>query len=72
MSNSLAIAAVTTMLDYLITQTLARSGAVSLESVTAKPPDKARDSGESTNQINVFLYQTLPSAAWRNQDIPAG
>jgi len=71
MSNSLAIAAVTTMLDYLITQTLARSGAVSLESVTAKPLDKARDSGESTNQINIFLYQTIPNAAWRNQDIPS-
>lgn len=71
MSNALAIAAVTTMLDYLITQALARSLAVSLESVTAKPPDKARDSGESTNQINIFLYQTLPNAAWRNQDIPS-
>lgn len=71
MSNALAIAAVTTMLDYLITQSLARSGAVSLESVTAKPPDKARDSGDSTNQINIFLYQTLPNAAWRNQDIPS-
>lgn len=71
MSNALAIAAVTTMLDYLITQSLARSGTVSLESVTAKPPDKARDSGESTNQINIFLYQTLPNAAWRNQDIPS-
>lgn len=71
MSNALAIAAVTTMLDYLITQSLARSGAVSLESVTTKPPDKARDSGDSTNQINIFLYQTLPNAAWRNQDIPS-
>lgn len=71
MSNALAIAAVTTMLDYLITQALARSLAVSLESVTAKPPDKARDSGESTNQINIFLYQTLPNAAWRNQDLPS-
>ena len=70
MSNALAIAAVTTMLDYRITQALARNVVVSLESVTAKPPDKARESGESTNQINIFLYQTMHNAAWRNQDIP--
>jgi hypothetical protein len=70
MSNALAIAAVTTMLDYLITLALASSMEVSLESVTAKPPDKARDGGEGTNQINLFLYQTLPNAAWRNRDIP--
>lgn len=71
MSNALAIAAVTTMLDYLVTQALARSIDVDLESVTAKPPDKARDGGESTNQINIFLYQTMHNAAWRNQDIPS-
>lgn len=70
MSNALAIAAVTTMLDYLLTQALARSESVSLESVTAKPLDKARDGGDSTNQINIFLYQTLPNAAWRNRDLP--
>ncbi|MGB3299424.1 MAG: DUF4255 domain-containing protein, partial [Phormidesmis sp.] len=70
MSNALAIAAVTTMLDYLLTHSLARSAAVSLESVTAKPPDKAREGGESTNQINIFLYQILPNAAWRNQSLP--
>ncbi len=71
MSNALAIAAVTTMLDYLLTQALARSGAVNLESVTAKPLDKAREGGDSTNQVNIFLYQLLPNAAWRNQDIPS-
>lgn len=72
MSNALAIAAVTTMLDYVITQSLVdRRLAASLESVTAKPLDKAREGGEGTNQINIFLYQTLPNAAWRNQDIPS-
>lgn len=71
MSNALAIAAVTTMLDYLVTQALARNMNVNLESVTAKPLDKARESGDTTNQINIFLYQTLHSTAWRNQDIPS-
>lgn len=71
MSNALAIAAVTTLLDYRITQALARNDVpVSLESVTAKPLDKAREGGENTNQINIFLYQTLHNAAWRNQDMP--
>ncbi len=71
MSNALAIAAVTTMLDYLLTQSLASSNAVvSLESVTAKPLDKARGGNESTNQINIFLYQILPNAAWRNRSVP--
>jgi len=70
MSNALAIAAVTTMLEYLLTQALAGNESVSLENVTAKPLDKARDGGDSTNQINIFLYQTLPNAAWRNRDLP--
>ncbi len=70
MSNALAIAAVTTMLDYVITLALASSMEVSLESVTAKPPDAAREGGDGTNQINLFLYQTLPNATWRNRELP--
>jgi hypothetical protein len=38
--------------------------------VTARPPDKARD-GISSNQLNVFLYQTTLNAAWRNRDMPS-
>ncbi|MEL6816733.1 MAG: DUF4255 domain-containing protein, partial [Cyanobacteria bacterium J06598_3] len=56
MSNALAIAAVTATLRNLINRRLnddAGSG-----SVTAKPPDKARDNREGTNQINLFLYRT--------------
>lgn len=34
-----------------------------------QPPDKARGN-LTTNQINLFLYQALPNAAWRNQDYP--
>jgi hypothetical protein len=67
MSNALAIAAVTTTLRNLLTQRAREE----LESgtVTTLPPDKARVSGDSASQINIFLYQTLPNAAWRNQDI---
>jgi hypothetical protein len=67
MSNSLAIAAVTTTLRNL----LARSIGSELGSgvVTARPPDKARENGDSSNQVNLFLYQTLPNASLRNADV---
>lgn len=38
--------------------------------VTARPPDKARNV-ISSNQLNVFLYQTSLNAAWRNRDMPS-
>lgn len=68
MSNALAIAAVTEVLKDLIYKGVKEdldSGAV-----TAMPPDKAREKGEETNQINLFLYQTVLSAAWRNTNPP--
>jgi hypothetical protein len=38
--------------------------------VTTRPPDKARNA-ITTNQLNVFLYQTTVNAAWRNEDMPS-
>jgi hypothetical protein len=67
MSNSLAIAAVTKTLRNLIAKGIADE--LGSGSVTARPPDKARDNGDSSNHINIFLYQTLPNTAWRNQDL---
>lgn len=61
MSNSLAIAAVTRTLLSLL-------GNVT-PTITALPPDKARDN-QSADQLNLFLYQTQVSAAWRNADPP--
>jgi len=37
--------------------------------VTILPPDKARGTNNA-NQLNLFLYQILPNAAWRNMNIP--
>ncbi|PYX00305.1 MAG: DUF4255 domain-containing protein [Acidobacteria bacterium] len=37
--------------------------------VTILPPDKARGTNNA-NQLNIFLYQILPNAAWRNMNIP--
>jgi hypothetical protein len=67
MSNPLAIAAVTETLVRLLFNGV--NAAIPGTSVTARPLDKAR-SGITGNQINVFLYQTAPDAAWRNQDLP--
>lgn len=67
MSNSLAIAAVTATLRNIIA--LSISDELGSGSVTTRPPDKARENGSGTNQVNIFLYQTLPNATLRNQDI---
>jgi hypothetical protein len=63
MSNSLAIAAVTATLRGLIIR------GTGITDVTARPLDNARRSATG-NQINLFLYQVLPDAAWRNRDMP--
>jgi hypothetical protein len=64
-SNSLAIAAVTATLRNLLAQGLGADPGMAGASVTTLPPDKARD-GVNVNQVNVFLYLTMPDAALRN------
>jgi len=63
MSNALAIAASTLTLHNLL------RGAVPSNNVSLQPPDKARNGG-SGDQLNLFLYQTLLSPAWRNAEMP--
>jgi hypothetical protein len=60
-SNDLAIAAATRTIVSLLSPVA--------PSITAFPLDKARD-GVTSDQVNVFLYQTVVSAAWRNVDPP--
>lgn len=68
MSNSLAIAAVTATLQRLIIQGIPE---LPNQNVITKPPDKAFGGGTAAiDQINLFLYQITPNAAWRNRDIP--
>src|SRR5947209_5887360 len=70
MSNALAIAAVTATLRNLLDSiNLDTNAALGQVNVTTKPPDEARDI-TNPNQLNLFLYQVLPNAAWRNMDIP--
>ena len=68
MSNSLAISAVTSTLRNMLAQGLADDGTVADTVFTTQPLDKARNG--TTNQLNLFLYQTLPNAAWANHDLP--
>ncbi len=67
MSNALAIAAVTATLRNVISNDPSLPPGTH---VTAQSPEEAHDS-TLNNQINLFLYQILPNAAWRNRDIPS-
>lgn len=66
MSNAFAIAAVTATLRSLLEHSLHDRG-VSAE-VTTKSPDKARTT--TSDQLNIFLYQTSFNAALRNSPMP--
>jgi hypothetical protein len=69
MSNSLAISAATATLQYLLLKGVASDPDLGDVTVTTLPLDKARGTA-TNNQLNLFLYQILPSAAWRNFDVP--
>jgi hypothetical protein len=76
MSNALAIAGVTAVLrdlldsgliDHQITDAMGQGVTVS-----ALAPDVIRVEGaDARPQLNVFLHQVTPNAAWRNHDLPA-
>jgi hypothetical protein len=69
-SNPLAIAAVTATLRNLLTQGITADPDLADATVTMQPLDRARANGNVANQLNIFLYHVLPSAAWRNMDYP--
>ncbi len=68
MSNALAIAAVTATLEAILGVGVHTDSDLSDTAVTALPLDKARGA-LTTNQLNIYLYQILPNAAWRNMDL---
>jgi hypothetical protein len=70
MSNVLAIAATTrTLRNLLLAQVPALDADLGDLEVTLQPPDTARK-GISKAQLNLFLYQVVYNAAWRNLDMP--
>ena len=72
MSNSLAIAAVTATLRNLLHAGITTESDLADASITMQPLDRARTSESNANQLNLFLYHVVPSAAWRNQPMPGG
>jgi hypothetical protein len=69
MSNPLAIAAVTATLRNLLVLGANVDNDLPGTSVTTLPLDQAR-AGVTGPQLNLFLYQTQPNAAWRNMELP--
>lgn len=75
MSNSLAIAAVTAIISRLLEKgvKLNDDGTADQDltdlAVTTLPPSKARGT-RTSNQINLFLYQTVPNATFKNMNLP--
>jgi hypothetical protein len=64
MSNHLAVATVTGALQHVLAGAAA---VVPGATVTARRPDSAAAHAAS---INIFLYQAVPNAAYRNADLP--
>jgi uncharacterized protein DUF4255 len=73
MSNASAIAATTATLRKLLEDGVApRDPDLAGLSVTTEPLDRARTNGNQSGlQLNLFLYQTVLSGAWRNMDVPS-
>jgi hypothetical protein len=70
MSNALAIATITATLRNLLMHGVTLDQDLADATVTMQPPDRARQNGSNANQLNLFLYQATPNAAWRNMDNP--
>ncbi|WP_323378843.1 DUF4255 domain-containing protein [Pyxidicoccus xibeiensis] len=74
MSNHLAIATVTSALRHLLLKGL-QSAPWGFEyevGVTFNSPEFARPQAmDSIDQLNLFLYQAVPNAAWRNEALPS-
>lgn len=71
MSNALAIAAVSRTLSAMLQNEMPTLDADLTDlTVTLQPPDLARKNVTKA-QLNLFLYQVVHNAAWRNLDLPA-
>jgi hypothetical protein len=74
MSSALAIASVTAVLrDLLHNGLIDQDVTASLGDVrvTALPPDRITTGDHEQSQLNLFLYQVTPNAAWRNVSLPS-
>lgn len=76
MSTALAIAGVTAVLRDRLNDGLVNHNVAGLlgssVTVSVRAPDRVIPAdGTETSQLNLFLYQVLPNASWRNQALPA-
>jgi hypothetical protein len=75
MSSAFAISAVTGVLQYLLNSIYVGAGLGSTVLVSARAPDIIQSSIGSGSapelQVNVFLHQVTPNAAWRNVGLPS-
>ncbi|HLM54875.1 MAG TPA: DUF4255 domain-containing protein [Pyrinomonadaceae bacterium] len=75
MSTALAIASVTAVLKDLLNNGIIDHDLPPLVgevTVSALPPDRINvDNNSETSQLNLFLYQVTPNAAWRNVALPS-
>ena len=72
MSSPLAIGAVTAVLRNLLDNGIVEQVSIGTISVTASAPDTIKlDASNDPPQLNVFLYQVTPNAAWRNASLPS-
>lgn len=75
MSTALAIAGVTAVLRDLLRDGMIDhdvSSSVGSVTVSASPPDRVIPAnGAEGTQINLFLHQVTPNAAWRNKGLPS-
>ena len=72
MSSPLAIAGVTYVLRDLLADSVVNNDLSGNIKVTARPPlrEPSSTAGDQS-QLNVFLYQIAPNAAWRNAALPS-
>jgi hypothetical protein len=75
MSTSLAIAAVSAVLQGMLQSRLASDPVASVMgtvTVSVLPPDRVSLVGANDpNQVNLFLHQVSLNSAWRNVDLPS-
>lgn len=71
MSGPFAAAAVSAVLRRLLSSELGSLAAFGSVSVTALPPDRVNMTPNEPSQLNLFMYQALANAGWRNAGLPS-
>ena len=71
MSGPFAVAAVSAVMRRLLSSGLGGLAAFGNVSVTALPPDRIVTSPNEPSQLNLFMYQAMANAAWRNVGMPS-